>query len=171
VAEIYLVTESIFSSPLSTELCMILFSYLEPEDLLNICQLNKNWHHFCKVSAQYNEIWWKLCMQDWYDDSVENKNNIPKSMTRKDKQKNWKETFLRVTVKKPKIMTTNRPEDRRHNHEFWDEEGEEKSPSDFKKSMRLFYKSIRSKPKGKKSFEITPVQQRSEWDHLTEGWH
>jgi len=104
-------------------------------------------------------------MQDWYDDSIENKNNIPKTMTRKDKQKSWKEAFLRVTVKKPKIITTNRPEERRHDHEYWDNE-EEKTHTDFKLEMRQFYRGIRSKPKGKKSKETAPQYRSSEWSTL-----
>lgn len=49
------------SIPPPPEICVLIFSYLEREDLLMICQVNRAWYNLTRSSREYNEIWWRIC--------------------------------------------------------------------------------------------------------------
>jgi len=148
-----------FEIPPPVDICMIIFFFLHPRELLAITQLNKMWYKFCANSREYNQIWWKLCMNGWYE--IE---KLP-PMNRNDRRRNWKEIFLRIGPKEV-TMTTERDEHRgkkNHlNHLAWIEEN---LPAT-KTELRQHYQNTRAKPKGKR-VQRDPIC-KTDWSMITE---
>eukprot|EP01114_Cavostelium_apophysatum_P022070 TRINITY_DN7866_c0_g1_i1.p1 TRINITY_DN7866_c0_g1~~TRINITY_DN7866_c0_g1_i1.p1 ORF type:complete len:219 (-),score=43.46 TRINITY_DN7866_c0_g1_i1:20-676(-) len=174
-----------FAHPPPPEICAWIFKFLRIEDLLLIPQINHSWKTFTECSYDYNFIWWKLCMNSWYDDP----RMRPKSMSKKDKGKLWKDSFLKLTIKEPDVITKKKDPRNKRQPKEWEIEVGLARPSmtqmasdeednfedqpvnhdtaprvEFKQEMRTYYKSVRSKPKGKESHSGGRL---SEWDVLS----
>jgi len=107
-------------------------------------------------------------MKEWYEEVL----TRPTIMTRKDKQKIWKDAFLKLTIKKPEAIQKGRDPMKKHVPK-WEIDEESRinevnsNPGLEKSELRTYYKSIRSKPKGKKATHYSNYQP-SEWDLLNE---
>eukprot|EP01119_Soliformovum_irregulare_P011088 TRINITY_DN2754_c0_g1_i1.p1 TRINITY_DN2754_c0_g1~~TRINITY_DN2754_c0_g1_i1.p1 ORF type:complete len:202 (-),score=28.80 TRINITY_DN2754_c0_g1_i1:320-925(-) len=134
--------QTIFQFPPIPEICLIILNLLEIDDLLAIVRLSRTWKQFCEHSFDCNRLWWKICMNHWYQDG-----GFPKISNADLKKKNWRQAFLRLTPRTPELVGRPRIAGPKVNHtEEWEQEAAEPS----KDEMRTYYKSIRSKPKGKR---------------------
>jgi len=149
-----LVILSQFHYPPPMDICMMLFFFLDVQDLLSICQLNKTWYSFCKTSKEFNKIWWNLCVSGWYEEGEK------PSMNRKDYKRDWKEIYLRNTPQEA-VLIKRRDDKKRTkntlNYLAWETENQYKT----KDQLRQYYKTFRSKPKGKRA-ERNPIDQ-TDW--------
>mmetsp|Transcript_2821 Transcript_2821/g.3747 ORF Transcript_2821/g.3747 Transcript_2821/m.3747 type:complete len:179 (+) Transcript_2821:42-578(+) len=154
---------SCFSVPPPLEILLHIIGYLKPFEILVLYQLNWTWNRTITKCPQINLYWWKLCMEDWYEDSEENK---PKTCSAKDKKREWKNVYMRLGKKEDWLKPSrdlktkkNRDQSKRLEKQsivplnekgaLEEDESQFSEPGYYKKQMRVFYKSVRSKPKGK----------------------
>eukprot|EP01117_Protostelium_nocturnum_P011803 TRINITY_DN4302_c0_g1_i2.p1 TRINITY_DN4302_c0_g1~~TRINITY_DN4302_c0_g1_i2.p1 ORF type:complete len:188 (-),score=56.99 TRINITY_DN4302_c0_g1_i2:190-753(-) len=152
---------TIFSKPPIAEICVFIVKYLKPRELLVLPRLSKEWKKWTEKSKDYNYIWYRLCMKAWWStgsDCVKQK--IPSKMNSKDAKKNWKEVFLRIPpVPEDVPVPLLHQKTEKIQPEIVEEVGA--TPTEYKKEMRAFYKTIRSKPKGKEACRDN--SHKSDW--------
>ncbi|PRP79194.1 hypothetical protein PROFUN_13074 [Planoprotostelium fungivorum] len=131
-----------FSEPPASELCVRLLHFLD-----------------------YNAIWWKLCMKAWWasgSDCV--RQNIPQRISAKEAKKLWKPIFL-SSVKPPApisvLLKKERDVSKAHDHSYWENEEEGAEPVNEKDQMRAYYKTMKSKPKGKGA--VKDNRHKTDW--------
>ena len=72
--------------PLVADVVCIILRYLGLREMLALAQLNRDWKQFCQSNAQYNQFWWRMCVEEWFEED-----GMP---TKMDHKRNWKKVYL-----------------------------------------------------------------------------
>eukprot|EP01110_Echinostelium_bisporum_P004942 TRINITY_DN2220_c1_g1_i1.p1 TRINITY_DN2220_c1_g1~~TRINITY_DN2220_c1_g1_i1.p1 ORF type:complete len:162 (+),score=23.06 TRINITY_DN2220_c1_g1_i1:140-625(+) len=140
---------------LSNPLIVRIFSFLGPRDIV---RMSKTSQQMKKISASkpMDVIWWKHCMRKWYTPD-----QIPKVMPKK--KADWKHMYFTVGSTEEELATAGPPVNnsisRKKLLEQQKEEEERQKANEVKEptkeEMRMYYKSVRSKPKDKRPQHTT----------------
>jgi len=124
---------------LPPELVFLILSRLNPYDLCALEGVCRLWRQFA-TSKSTNFLWYQFCMKSWWESAQR-----PSAwVSKKDRLKDWKAEYVRLCpaedfpLRKPKISSREKCD-----------QFEVIVPT--KDEMRAHYKSIRSKPKGKRN--------------------
>ncbi|KAL1918692.1 uncharacterized protein VTP21DRAFT_2714 [Calcarisporiella thermophila] len=153
-----------FLSKLPLELSLRILVYLPPQTLCLASAVSRQWRRI--VDLELNFFWWNLCMERFWEPT-----SRPASMTRADKKRGWRQVWVEVWAQESTKNTKKKPVSRiskfappsaetagNHNHKHlrWSKWDNRLMTKD---ELRQYYKSVRSKPKGKK-----PVHVVREWE-------